>query len=148
MKETTMQQLIKTLGVDQTEFSRLTGIPYTTLNHYVLGRRKISASAAAKIVAKYPTVDVNWLVSGEGEMFSAPIGEEKSGRKSALPPAEVKKMEARIKELEQENDALKRERDQFELEVLRMRVKVYEEMEKKFPGLLDDPEVIKAIHER
>jgi DNA-binding transcriptional MerR regulator len=148
MKETTMQQLIKTLGVDQTEFSRLTGIPYTTLNHYVLGRRKISAKAAAKIVAKYPAVDVGWLVSGEGEMFSAPSGDEKGGKRSALPPSEVKKMEARIKELEEENDKLKRERDQFELETLRMRVKVYEEMEKKYPGLLDDPEVIKAFQER
>lgn len=69
MKESRMEQLIKALGLKRPDFAREVGINNTTLHNYVKGR-PIKAENAAKIVERYPNVNLNWLITGEGEMFA------------------------------------------------------------------------------
>ncbi|AAP96457.1 XRE family transcriptional regulator [[Haemophilus] ducreyi] len=49
------------------DFSELTGLPYRTIQGYIGGEREPNAEGMAAI-AKVG-VNLNWLVSGEGEMF-------------------------------------------------------------------------------
>ncbi|HED4419939.1 TPA: helix-turn-helix transcriptional regulator [Pasteurella multocida] len=51
------------------EFAELTGLPYRTMQGYIGGEREPNAegmTALAKV-----GVNLNWLVSGEGEMFQS-----------------------------------------------------------------------------
>ncbi|AKO31326.1 XRE family transcriptional regulator [[Haemophilus] ducreyi] len=49
------------------DFSELTGLPYRTIQGYIGGEREPNAEGMTAI-AKVG-VNLNWLVSGEGEMF-------------------------------------------------------------------------------
>ncbi|PJG82398.1 helix-turn-helix domain-containing protein [Caviibacterium pharyngocola] len=49
------------------EFAELTGLPYRTMQGYIGGEREPNAEGMTAI-AKVG-VNLNWLVSGEGEMF-------------------------------------------------------------------------------
>ncbi|HDR1345211.1 TPA: XRE family transcriptional regulator [Pasteurella multocida] len=49
------------------EFAELTGLPYRTMQGYVGGEREPNAEGMAAIARA--GVNLNWLVSGEGEMF-------------------------------------------------------------------------------
>ncbi|PJG84131.1 MULTISPECIES: helix-turn-helix domain-containing protein [Pasteurellaceae] len=49
------------------EFAKLTGLPYRTMQGYVGGEREPNAEGMAAIAKA--GVNLNWLVSGEGEMF-------------------------------------------------------------------------------
>ncbi|MDH3002285.1 helix-turn-helix domain-containing protein [Pasteurella multocida] len=51
------------------EFAELTGLPYRTMQGYIGGEREPNAegmTALAKV-----GINLNWLVSGEGEMFQS-----------------------------------------------------------------------------
>jgi transcriptional regulator with XRE-family HTH domain len=58
-------------GMSMVKFSEQTGIAYRTLQQYVAGDRQPGAEGLAKISA-HSSVDVNWLLTGEGEMYRAP----------------------------------------------------------------------------
>ena len=51
------------------EFAELTGLPYRTMQGYIGGEREPNTEGMTAI-AKVG-VNLNWLVSGEGEMFQA-----------------------------------------------------------------------------
>ncbi len=60
--------MIEYLGLNLREFSRKTGIPYPTLQHYLSGRSEPGTENLQKIVIKFD-INLNWLLTGEGEMF-------------------------------------------------------------------------------
>lgn len=63
-----LKVLIDSLGLNLKDFSRKTGIPYPTLQHYLSGRSEPGAENLQKIVIQFD-VNLNWLLTGEGEMF-------------------------------------------------------------------------------
>ncbi len=60
--------LIDLLGLNLKDFSRKTGIPYTTLQAYMGGKRQPAAENLQKI-AIHLSVNTHWLLTGEGEPF-------------------------------------------------------------------------------
>ncbi len=62
--------LANNLGIKITDFSKKTGIPYRTLQNYFLGERQPSAENLQKIATQLG-VNVNWLLTGEGEMLKS-----------------------------------------------------------------------------
>ncbi|HHT7633028.1 helix-turn-helix domain-containing protein [Pasteurella multocida] len=49
------------------DFAEMTGLPYRTMQGYIGGEREPNAEGMAAIAKA--GVNLNWLVSGEGEMF-------------------------------------------------------------------------------
>lgn len=61
--------LMERLNLSIADFSRITGIPYRSIQSYLRGERKeISAENALKIASALK-VNINWLVFGTGEPF-------------------------------------------------------------------------------
>jgi transcriptional regulator with XRE-family HTH domain len=64
-----MNQLLEALKMSQQDLATATGIKRANINHFATGRRPISKEAAQRIQAVFPTVNLNWLLGGQGEMF-------------------------------------------------------------------------------
>jgi len=63
-----LKRVIKELDMTYKEFAEKCGIPYRTLQNYLLGKREPNASNLEKICIRMG-INVNWLLTGEGEMF-------------------------------------------------------------------------------
>ncbi|UAB85012.1 transcriptional regulator [Zunongwangia sp. SCSIO 43204] len=50
------------------EFAEKTGFNHQTASNYLKGRRTPNAEALAVIKQKFDNIDLNWLITGEGEM--------------------------------------------------------------------------------
>ncbi len=60
--------LMDILNLNIKDFSEKTGIPYRTLQNYLLGLREPTVSNLTKI-ATHLGININWLLTGEGELF-------------------------------------------------------------------------------
>lgn len=60
--------LIDILGLTLKDFSRQTGIPYQSLLNYLGGKREPNLENLQKIAIQ-TNCNLNWLLTGEGEMF-------------------------------------------------------------------------------
>jgi transcriptional regulator with XRE-family HTH domain len=63
-----LRQAIDASGMNITEFSASTEIPYRTLQQYLSDNRSPAAEALTKICAQ-TSIDINWLLLGQGEMY-------------------------------------------------------------------------------
>ncbi|MCX8041938.1 MAG: XRE family transcriptional regulator, partial [Thermodesulfobacteriaceae bacterium] len=60
--------LIQTLGLSLRNFAKMTNIPYRTLQNYTLGISRPNLDYLEKVCSTFG-VNLNWLLTGEGEMF-------------------------------------------------------------------------------
>ena len=67
MKER-LKMIISYLGTNTNAFARSVETSQQTLDNYIKGRTP-SLEVIEKIVKKYPKIDCNWLITGEGEML-------------------------------------------------------------------------------
>ena len=74
-----MSVLIDAVSPSQKEFSELTGISEPTLSQVISGKRNLTVSIAVKIKEKFPNVNIDWLIRGEGDMFKTPPPEKTNG---------------------------------------------------------------------
>jgi transcriptional regulator with XRE-family HTH domain len=63
-----LKKIIDVNGMNLTEFSEVTKIPYRTLQNYVYGKRPLKVDALIKICIQ-TGVNLNWFLIGEGEMY-------------------------------------------------------------------------------
>ena len=96
--------VMKAKALNMNTFAKETGITYITLYHTIspAGRRSDpNAATLSKIKQAFPDLDLNWLLSGEGNMFlpqSVPADEL---------PQTVHKILEELRELKQEVKELK-----------------------------------------
>lgn len=70
-----LKYLIESLKISYKDFSQKAGIPYRTIQDYLAGKRMPGGENLQKIATQF-NVNINWLLTGEGEMFqSAPVAE-------------------------------------------------------------------------
>ncbi len=62
--------IIEKEGLTPTQFADQVGIQRSTLSHILNGRNNASIDIITKIHAKKPDISLNWLLFGEGDMFS------------------------------------------------------------------------------
>ncbi len=74
--------LANALDITINKLSTETGIPVTTIRKAIDRGSDITTENANKIVTRYPKVNLNWLVSGKGNIF-------KSTNESAVGEVEV-----------------------------------------------------------
>ncbi len=66
-----IKQLIDLLQISNTEFAENVGVQASSISHLVSGRNKPSIDFVQKLHNRYPEVDTNWLLFGEGEAMSS-----------------------------------------------------------------------------
>ena len=65
-----IDKLIKTEGLSQTEFANKVGVNSANLNQVMLGKRHVQKNLPSKIIEAFPEVRIDWLLYGEGEMYT------------------------------------------------------------------------------
>lgn len=76
--------MIETEGVTQAAFAESTGINTSTLNHVLTGRNNPSMEVITKILSTYPQYESDWLIHGNGAMWTEAYSEERA-RSSTIP---------------------------------------------------------------
>lgn len=62
-------QIIDALNLTQTAVFQKTGIVQSTVSAMISGKREINKHAINAIKKNLPFVNINWLLTGEGQMF-------------------------------------------------------------------------------
>ena len=70
--------IIETEGVTQAAFAESTGINTSTLNHVLTGRNNPSIEVITKILNTYPKYEYEWLIHGNGSMWTEAYSEERA----------------------------------------------------------------------
>lgn len=65
-----LELLIFQLGMNKKTFSESIGVSHTTIGNTIAGISEPRLSMLNAILKKYPNVSSNWLISGEGDMFT------------------------------------------------------------------------------
>lgn len=68
-----LKQVMEVKGFNLKTFSEQTDIPYRTLQNYILTNREPSAESLTKLHSQLG-INLNWLMSGKGDMFGNEIG--------------------------------------------------------------------------
>ena len=64
-----LKELITILNLNQTTFAEALGLRPQTVNRYTGGSTSPGLEFFQKLTSKYPQVNMNWLISGEGQMI-------------------------------------------------------------------------------
>ena len=91
-KEHYLKQLLNELQMTAKSFAKSLGKERADVIYYILnGRNRISADVAKTIVEKYPKVNYDWLITGEGEMLKLQSDETENSDYRLVP---LKNMDA------------------------------------------------------
>ena len=72
-----LKQLLSTMGINQSTFASSIGLTPSAITDFFKGRSSgLSSTALVKVVGQY-NVNLNWLLTGDGDMFLS--GERQSG---------------------------------------------------------------------
>jgi plasmid maintenance system antidote protein VapI len=78
---------MKAEGLTNSKFASILGIQRSNVTHIVDGRNKPSFSFIEKLIAKFPRVNVEWLITGTGNMYKQKeTSEQKAGQKKGDSP--------------------------------------------------------------
>jgi transcriptional regulator with XRE-family HTH domain len=64
-----IKSLISVKNLSSSQFADLLGVQRSNISHILSGRNKPSLDFILKITEHFPTVSIEWLLKGEGEMF-------------------------------------------------------------------------------
>ena len=62
-------QLLTAENISQTEFARKIGVSGPNVTHIITGRNKPSYDFILRIASAYPTLNLEWLLFGQGKMY-------------------------------------------------------------------------------
>ena len=85
-----IELIIKELGFNKNSFSKQIGLTSNTVLQNILGGRKNKPSydVLSKILLTFDSIDANWLITGEGDMykttFNSTVNIEKANVNNAL----------------------------------------------------------------
>ncbi len=66
-----LSSLLQHLGIKSPTLANSVGVDYKRIQNIETGKtKKISGDLAHRIVAKYPSVSLSWLLTGEGDMLT------------------------------------------------------------------------------
>lgn len=76
-----IKSLISVKNLSPSQFADLLGVQRSNISHILSGRNKPSLDFILKITEHFPSVSIEWLLNGKGEMFL--LGEKEIGRSSS-----------------------------------------------------------------
>ena len=62
---------IESKGLKSSSFADKIGVNRATISHILSGRNKPSIDFLQKMIASFPDLNLNWIVSGEGFMYTS-----------------------------------------------------------------------------
>lgn len=71
------KQLLEEKGLTATKFAALIKVNASAMSHILNGRSKPGFDVLDKIAQAFPDVNLNWLISGKGELFNTSQKKEK-----------------------------------------------------------------------
>ena len=66
-----VKEFVLHLDVSEREFASVVGVGQRSVNYYFKGEQKPSLEFLSKLALAYPTVNIDWLITGEGEMLKS-----------------------------------------------------------------------------
>lgn len=107
MKERILQ-IMEHEQLGQAQFAAAIGIQRAGVSHILSGRNKPSLEVVQKILTRFPKLNPDWLLTGQGEMLRA----EASSAQASLFPSEAPLPEIKITPKEPEENSTKPEEKQ------------------------------------
>ncbi len=71
-----ISKIIKEKNLSSAKFADEIGVQRSSISHVLSGRNKPSLEFIQKILKTYPDIDINWLLTGKGNIFSSSINNE------------------------------------------------------------------------
>ena len=81
-----LQQFLSAEGITQSEFADKLGVARASVSHILAGRNKPGFDFLQSLLKHYPSLSIEWLISGKGKMYQAAQGKQE--------PAQPQKEEA------------------------------------------------------
>lgn len=94
-----IEQVMKALGLSARQFSEQIHVQPATISNMMSGRNNPSLDVMKRIMSRYPTLNPEWLILGNGEMWRTVPGYEPQ-LFDKLPPAGTKPIEIPTKKEE------------------------------------------------
>lgn len=66
-----VKEFVLDLGISEREFASVVGVGQRSVNYYFKGEQKPSLEFLSKVALAYPTVNIDWIITGEGEMIKS-----------------------------------------------------------------------------
>ncbi len=63
------KEIMEKLEIDATTLSKKIGVEPSSISHILSGRNKPSFNFLSKLAETFPQLNINWLVTGKGEML-------------------------------------------------------------------------------
>ncbi|MFA8436644.1 MAG: helix-turn-helix transcriptional regulator [Marinifilaceae bacterium] len=87
-------QLIASEGLTSSKFADTIGVQRSSISHILSGRNNPSLDFIQKILNAYPSVNLDWLIAGDGDMYKsddsptlfAPSGATEEDQEVTQPP--------------------------------------------------------------
>ncbi len=78
--KTRLQTLLSSEGIASSRFADVLGVNRSSISHLLSGRNNPSLDFLQKVLVKYPKINPDWLLLGQGEMYRNNAGKvEKQG---------------------------------------------------------------------
>ena len=71
-----IEKLIKSMNLSARQFAEQIKVQPGTISNMMVGRNNPSLEVMKRIMLRYPTVNPEWLIAGNGEMWRTVPGEE------------------------------------------------------------------------
>ncbi len=70
-----LQQFLFAENISQAQFAETINVARASVSHILSGRNKPGFDFISGMVAKYPNLNVEWLITGKGKMYKSPTQE-------------------------------------------------------------------------
>lgn len=67
-------QFLKVENITQSQFADTIGVARASVSHILAGRNKPGFDFLESMARHYPALNISWLITGKGKMYSAPQG--------------------------------------------------------------------------
>ena len=98
-----LQQFLFAENITQAQFAETINVARASVSHILSGRNKPGFDFISSMVAKYPTLNVEWLITGKGKMYKSPTQEAEIQPLDAPAAAPATSTEAEVQASEEEN---------------------------------------------
>ena len=69
-----LEQFLKAENISQSQFADSIGVARASVSHILAGRNKPGFDFLVSMSRQYPALNLEWLITGKGKMFSGGIG--------------------------------------------------------------------------
>lgn len=66
-----LEQFLKAENISQSQFADTIGVARASVSHILAGRNKPGFEFIASMSQKYPTLNLEWLITGKGKMYKS-----------------------------------------------------------------------------